>query len=273
MADPITEVEADRSEAVSAAPIAGSRLFIETSIFIWRRNRSRPVIRRIRKRMGEWYCVTSTYVRAEYLATVLGAAVDLYAVLQRSEDVQDAAGRWRSRQGGRRDIGDWLLGLLRDRHSDREESLLLLRVLIEEDIFRWFDECQCELTDATECGAANASVSWNAPAPMMGPRFPPPDAPTGLRTFLASKRTELEQFLKDLPTPPDKHWGPIHESIGRVLSGRYELGLRKWQKMADLVIALEAHEHNCYVYTTNARHFTPVCRSLGIGVVCETASD
>lgn len=49
-----------------------------------------------------------------------------------------------------------------------------------------------------------------------------------------------------------------------LLAGEYNLGLRKWQKISDVVIALEAQHASCEVYTGNGQHFEVLCGAIQI---------
>ena len=255
-------------------PGQSQELFVETSIFIWRLNRPRGIRRRIDARLRNGHPVTSTYVKAEYIHTVLRAAVRLYVILVSRRDVQEAAAQWRSVPGGGQvDLGHWLIEGFLARADGYDQAERSLRNLIDLEIMAWFDECGCELTDVTRCAAASARVIWADGGPSIGSSFPPATAPAGLQEFLGGKRPELTNLRAVLADEQGSHWPRVCKALDMLLEGDHSLGLRQWQRMGDLVIALEAHHHGCSVYTTNKVHFAPVCQSLGIGVVPETTKD
>jgi hypothetical protein len=131
-------------------------LFLETTIHILRRTGSNDRKTRIARNIRGRHVITSTYVQSEYVNTFLRAAVDMYNLVQDAEDVLDACGRWDQERGGHYKMGMGALMIaIVESSLDKDEVLTRLRGLIEKDIPAWFAQDVEEITDATQCEAAN----------------------------------------------------------------------------------------------------------------------
>ena len=106
------------------------RLFVETTIHIWRLTATNASKRRIHSTIKSADCVTSTYVEAEYVNTCLRAAVEAYNCIIASEDYDDALGRWERFYAGQYKLGIrfLIISLFRD-NKEREAVLRRLREL------------------------------------------------------------------------------------------------------------------------------------------------
>lgn len=239
-------------------------LFTETTIHIWRHTASNEVKRRIERNLRERYVIASTYVKAEYINTFLRAAVNAYNVVTASEDLDDALGRWETRWGSQYRLGiRQLFSLVLRGAADKEAVLRRLRHMIEVTILLWFDETVREVTDATRCEAAQARARFNGETFELTLKFPPEEAPEGLREFLAQKHDLLQQAREGVASE-SRHWKSVRESLNQLLQGNYRLGTTAWQRLSDIIIALEAHASGSEIYTGNVKHFKPVCEAIGL---------
>ena len=241
-----------------------SRLFVETTIYIWRHTATNAAKRRINDKLNSAHCVTSTYVQAEYINTYARAAVEAYNCIVASEDYQDAFGRWESYYASQYKLGVRFLvdAIFRD-NNEKEAALRRLKELIEHRLLLPFHpRAQTfEVIDSTRCAAAHVRPYMNGNVYILLLDFPPPVAPSGLQNFLEQKRPLLMQIEAAI-TSNDKHWRMVKRGLQMLLAGEYNLGLRKWQKIADVVIALEAHHASCEIYTGNVQHFEVICGAI-----------
>jgi hypothetical protein len=62
----------------------------------------------------------------------------------------------------------------------------------------------------------------------------------------------------------DKHWRRVKEGLTKLLEGNFAVGVRAWQRLGDAIIALEAQERESDLYTTNRKHYGPLCTAIGL---------
>ena len=238
-------------------------LLIETTIFIRRLLGSRDEQTRIDNNLKDRFRISSTTVMAEYKATLLLAAVDIYNCVAVSYDVADAIGRWDKYQGGRYKRGaNLLLRALLTSAGDKESVLTRLEELIEVTLPLVLDELVDELIDPTECKAARAEPRFIQGAYELPINFPTAEAPEGLRSFLLSQHQRLVQLHDALPTGR-KYFRQVKRDLARLLSGNFALGVRAWQRLTDVIIALEVPAES-ELYTTNLVHFHVIADVLGV---------
>ncbi len=238
-------------------------LFLETTIFIRRLLGSYHERARIDSNLNAVRCISSTYVLAEYKATLLRAAVDMYNCVAASYDVLDAIGRWDKYQGGRYKRGvNLLLRALITSAGDKESVLTRLEELIEVTLPLVFDELVDELIDPTECDSAHVEPRFVEGAYELPIHFPRVTAPEGLRRFLVSQQERLTSLHGALPTGR-KYFRQLERDLSRLLSGDLAIGVRAWQRLTDVIIALEVPK-DCELYTTNLAHFSVIADGLGV---------
>jgi len=243
-------------------------LFLETTIFIRRLLGSHDERALIDSNLKGRFRVSSTTVMAEYKATLLQAAVDIYNCLAASYDVADAIGRWDKYQGGRYKRGiNLLLRALLTSAGDKESVLTRLEELIEVTLPLVFDELVDELIDPTECKAAHVEPRFVQGAYELPINFPTAEASGGLRSFLLSQQQRLVQLHDTLPTGR-KHFRQLKRDLAKLLSDNFALGVRAWQRLTDIVIALEVPLY-CELYTTNLAHFRVITGGLGVKLKAE----
>ncbi len=236
-------------------------LFLETTIFIRRLLGSYDEQASIDSNLKGRFRISSTTVMAEYKATLLQAAVDIYNCLAASYDIADAIGRWDKYQGGRYKRGiNLLLRALLASSGDKESVLIRLEELIEVTLPLVFDELVDELIDPTECSAAHVEPSFYQSAYELPINFPTAEASEGLRSFLLSQQQRLVQLHDTLPTGR-KHFRQLQRDLARLLSDNFALGVRAWQRLTDVIIALEVPAES-ELYTTNLVHFHPITDGL-----------
>jgi len=238
-------------------------LFIETTIFIRRLLGSHDERALIDRNLKASRRISSTYVLAEYKATLLRAAVDMYNCVVASYDIFDAIGRWDRYQGGRYKRGvNLLLRAICSSAGDRESVLIRLEELIEVTLPLVFDELIDEIIDPTECAAALVEPRFVQGAYELLINFPAAEAQEGLRRFLVSQQERLVQLHDALPTGR-KYFRQLKGDLARLLSGDFALGVRAWQRLTDVIIALEVPK-DCELYTTNLAHFRIIADGLGV---------
>ena len=242
-------------------------LFVETTIFIWRITKSREVKQRIQRTLDSRRCVTSTYVRAEYLNTFLRAAVDAYGVCVKAANLHDAWSHAQTRRGGQKELVPTFSHWAVDQGRTREGALRILRRFIEDGVMGWFDEAGCQLQDPTNCAAGDVLPRLEGGVFVMGAAFPPKAAPAGLKQFLQSGSTRVNCIYQRMNQEPGDHSGKVTSALADIQNQRFNLGIRKWQRLGDTIIALEARSVGCgAIYTGNVTHFTPLCQALSIAV-------
>jgi hypothetical protein len=237
-------------------------LFVETTIHIWHHTRSNAVKRRIEATLQARETVSSTYVKAEYLNTYLRAAVEAHRILLQAEDMEDALGYWENYLGSQYKLGVrfLILSVFRD-DSEKRNALHRLQILIEHIIPDRLAKATKTLTDATQCAAANIRPHWNGTNYELVLDFPPSEAPPGLHNFLTRNQALLAKIENSI-TSEDKHWRGVKASIRQILNGQFALGKRSWERLADVIIALEVYECQSEIYTGNVRHFGPLCEAI-----------
>ena len=225
-------------------------LFIETTIFIRRLLGSHDERALIDRNLKASRRISSTYVLAEYKATLLRAAVDMFASLTNdfvlwyncvvaSYDIFDAIGRWDRYQGGRYKRGvNLLLRAICSSAGDRESVLIRLEELIEVTLPLVFDELVEELIDPTECDSAHVEPRFVEGAYELPIAFPAAEAPEGLRRFLVSQQERLVRLHDALPTGR-KYFRQLKRDLTRLLfprsgAGDFAIGVRAWQRLTDV---------------------------------------
>jgi len=247
-----------------------SSLFVETTIFIRLLLGAYSERARIDRNLKAVHRISSTYVLAEYKATLLRAAVDMYNCVVGAEDVADAIGRWDKYQGGRYKRGaNLLLRALITSAGDKESVLTRLEELIEVTLPLVFDELVDELIDPTECYSAFVEPRFVEGAYELPINFPAAEAPEGLRRFVVSQQERLVRLHDALPTGR-KYFRQLKRDLTRLISDEFALGIRTWQRLTDVIIALEVPQ-DCELYTTNLNHFRVIAGGLGVKLYEEKA--
>jgi len=207
---------------------------------------------------------------AEYKATLLRAAVDMYNCVAASYDVVDAIGRWDKYQGGRYKRGaNLLLRAICSSVGNKESVLTRLEEFIDVTLPLVIEEMVDELIDPTECSSAFVEPRFYQGAYELPIDFPAAEAPNGLRDFLVSQQKRLVQLHDALPTGR-KYFRQLKRDLANLLSGELALGIRAWQRLTDVIIALEVPQ-DCELYTTNLNHFRVIAGGLGMKLYKEQA--
>lgn len=242
---------------------AGRPLFVETTIHIWRHTTPNAVKRRINNTLKQRYSITSTYVKAEYINTFLRAGATIYNVLLDSDDIEDALGRWENQWGSQYKLGvRSLFSVVLKGADDKEAALRRLRQMIEVTYLAWFEDSIKEIVDPTDCEAAHRRPHFNGTYYELPPKFPSVDAPAGLRDFLTRYQPFLERLRESLSTERDEHWEKIQSSLNTLIEGQFTLKLTDWQRLSDVVIALEADWGKSELYSGNLKHFRVICQVI-----------
>ena len=238
-------------------------VFLETTIFFRRLLGSKVQRRSISKALKGHQRLSSTYIQAEYYNAAFRSATQMYNLLCDTTSIEDAVAEWNKQRGEhyRRGIEMLLLAVCR-RNADRYETIDELAYFIEEAIGEVFKTNVDVLFDETSSSQfvrlpqiVEGRYVWDI-------SFPPPVAPKSLQVFL-SENTERLKLIHDYLSEERKQMETIVRDIDRILAGEFNLGIRAWQRLGDVIIALEVPE-NCALFTTNRQHFEPLCRVLGI---------
>lgn len=238
-------------------------LFIETTIFIRRLLGPRDERAEIDRKKEDRHCISSTYVLAEYKATLLNAAVDMYNCVASSDDVTDAIGRWNRYRGGRYKRGvNLLLQAICSSAGDKESVLIRLEEFIEVTLPLYFDELIDELIDPTACQAAHVEPRKVSGAYELPINFPPSEAEEGLRDFLIRRQERLARLHEILPTGR-KYFRQLKRDLANLLPKDFALGVRAWQRLSDVIIALEVPKDS-ELYTLNLSHFRVIAGGLSV---------
>lgn len=238
-------------------------LFLETTIFIRRLLGSRADRMGIARNLETRHTLSSTYVLAEYKATLLSAAVDMYNCVVASEDIIDAIGRWNRYRGGKYKRGvNLLLQAICSSAGDKESVLIRLEEFIEVTLPLQFDELIDELIDPTGCQTAHVETRKVSGAYELPINFPPSEAEEGLRDFLLKHFERLVELHDALPEGR-KYFRQIKKDLDRLLKKDFALGVRAWQRLSDVVIALEVQKES-ELYTLNLTHFRVIANVFGV---------
>ena len=238
-------------------------LFLETTIFFQWLLGSKSDKIRILHVLGGNQRLSSTYVQAEYHTAAFRAVVSMYNLLCNMSSIEDAVAEWNKQRGGhyKRGIEMLLIAICRSR-ADRAETIDQLAYFIEEEIPLAFDANVDVLLDETGYSQFVSLPKIVEGRYVWDISFPPPVAPKSLQVFL-SENTERLKLIHDYLSEERKQMETIVRDIDRILAGEFNLGIRAWQRLGDVIIALEVPE-NCALFTTNRQHFEPLCRVLGI---------
>jgi hypothetical protein len=246
-------------------------LFVETTILIWLLTMPASVQARIQQALRERVPISSTFVKAEYINTYLRAAIAVFNLIAGAETLEEAHRRWQAdfRSHSKLEVHHFITVLLAD-EKNKDAALRRLRHVIETSVWLHFNEITKQVTNATQCQAAGVRPHWNGTNYELPLDFPPAEAPDGLRDFLTRHRALLAKIENDIASN-DKHWRSVKSSIRQLRNGQFTLGKRAWERLSDVIIALEAYESQSEIYTGNVKHFGPLCEAIQLPMKPETA--
>ncbi len=260
-------------------------LFLDTTTQIarhWHGDTEREEIRRQLKG-SNLYC--SVYVKRQYKATLLLAAIGLYNLLIRFNDLARAlreSDNYRSAQiAGIRltqnvqkriqQVGHWML-----EYRDYEEQKLRLEDLIEDVWEELFNEAlETPLIDETGCHYAEgvsemgASGAYN-PIEVSCTLREPPECK--IQEFWGNHRIQLELLanmdINSIEAEPKDTYElqKVKDHAKQIIQGKSSHGQRCTVHLSDAIICLESTHcpETVAVHSTNKKHFRPLCEMLGV---------
>ena len=248
-------------------------LFLDTTIQIERVVGSRARQAELRKELAGYQLVTSTYILGEYLRTLVKDATQLYHLVLSHEHLDDVMTAM-AQHPNKREAGRMLLlwaNVQREGVYGRGHILDMLENYINVTLVNRFLAGIGDLLDMTECGLAKerpTAIGYH-PVERRHERYYLRAQCTRrikecvLAERLAVWRSELQAVADGLRNPPDSALARMGTLATRLLDEPDLVRGRTctWS-LGDLVIALELPAE-MPLYTTNHRHFEPLCALLG----------
>jgi hypothetical protein len=244
---------------------AVQRVFLDTTIQIERVTGTRSRQAEIAQALTGVQVLTSTYVLGEYLRTLVQDAIVLYNLVLKSEelfDVETQIAHLLNKRSASRCLLLWA-ALHRSGIYERSKLLRTLRIYLEHGLVNRFMTGVDEVLDTTACGLARE-------------RPVPHGATFHLRTQCTRRVRECDLVARLLAQQP------MIRILADGLKDHSEVALARMAALCsqilddpdiargrnctwylgDLVIALEMPA-DAALYTTNQRHFEPLCELLG----------
>ncbi len=243
----------------------GQRIFLDTTIQIERVTATRARQIEIEHALAGVQVLTSTYVLGEYLRTLVQDALVLYNLVNTTEHLYDVETRMANllnKRSASRCLLLWA-SLHRSGIYERAKLLRTLRVYIDYGLANRFMAGIDELLNTTACGLAQEQ-----PVPY--------GATYQLRTQCTRRvvECELAERLAEQPALIHILADGLQDHAEAALARMAHLctqiladpqvarGRNCTWYLGDLVIALEMPA-DALLYTTNHRHFAPICDLLG----------
>ncbi len=245
--------------------IASPRVFLNTTIQIERATATRARQAEIARTLAGAHVITSSYVLGEYLRTLVQDALVLYNLVRTTEqpyDVETQTAHLLNKRSASRCLLLWA-SLHRAGVYERAKLLRTLRVYIEYGLVNRFMLGVDELRDTMACGLARERPVPLGETYRLRRQCTRRVKECDLGERLAEHQSEVQVLadgLKDHPDGALARMGALCSHISEdpdVARGRN----CTWY-LGDLVIALELPP-DAVLYTTNRRHFKPLCALLG----------
>jgi predicted nucleic acid-binding protein len=244
---------------------AALRIFLDTTIQIKRVIATQARQAEIGRALAGAQVISSTYVLGEFLRTLVQDALVLHNLALRSEqlyDVETQIAHLLNKRSASRCLLLWAslhrLGLY-----ERPKLLRTLRIYIEYGLVNRFMLGVDELLDTTACGLAR-----ERPAPLgevyrLRTQCTRPAKECDLAERLAEHQSELRVLANGLKDHPESALARVSGLCRRILEDpAMARGRNCTWYLGDLIIALELPA-DAALYTTNHRHFEPLCTLLG----------
>lgn len=244
---------------------ANQRVFLDTTIQIERVTGTSKRQAEIAQALTGVQVLTSTYVLGEYLRTLVQDAIVLYNLVLKSEDLFDVEteiAHLFNKRSASRCLLLWA-ALHRSGIYDRAKLLRTLRIYLQHGLINRFMTGVDEVLDSTACGLARE-------------RPVPHGATFQLRTQCTRRVLECELVARLQAQPamirtladglqghPEAALARMADLCSQILADPdIARGRNCTWYLGDLVIALEMPA-DAALYTTNQRHFAPLCELLG----------
>lgn len=244
---------------------AVQRVFLDTTIQIERVTGTRSRQAEIAQALAGVEVVTSTYVLGEYLRTLVRDAIVLYNLVLKSEelfDVETQIAHLLNKRSASRCLLLWA-ALHRSGIYDRAKLLRTLHIYLQHGLVNRFMTGVTEVLDTTACGLAQ-----ERPVPH-GATFQLRTQCTRrvLECDLVARLLEQKPMIRILADGLKEHSETALARMADLCSQILDdpdiaRGRNCTWYLGDLVIALEMPA-DAALYTTNQRHFAPLCELLG----------
>ncbi|MEM7539833.1 MAG: hypothetical protein AAF639_47195 [Chloroflexota bacterium] len=241
------------------------KLFLETTIQIERATAIRTRQREIADILQKHYVLTSTYVLGEYLRTLVSDAILLLDLVEANEQMYDVetqmAGLFSKRSLSRCVL---LWGMLhRSGHHRRKGIITKLRNKLDYEFVERFMFGIDQIVDMSACGLAKERPLIYEGKYTLRSQCTRRVKECELVAVLTKHRDELQILADGLSRNEDKSLARMGELCTKILDNPdIARGRNCTWHLGDLVIALEMPS-DAMMYTTNRRHFEPICGLLG----------
>jgi len=248
--------------------MTGSRptLFLDTTIQIERVVGSRARQAALQRELAGYELMTSTYVLGEYTRTLVRDAVQFHNLVlayEHMDDVMTAIAQHRNKREGGRMMLLWA-NLLRERVYSRAHALDTLELYIEMGLVNRFLTGMDEVLGATEC-----SLAQERPTPVGEAYHLRAQCTRRVKECALPERLagEWRDGVAAVASGLCDHSDPALDRMGRLAQRILDdpdtaRGRNCTWYLGDLIIALECPPEAA-LYTTNRRHFEPLCALLG----------
>ncbi len=242
-----------------------TKLFLDTTIQIERITATHERQREIAEACRGKELVTSAYVLGEYLRTLVADAALLYRLVCAAAQLYDVETRIANlfnQRSASRCLLLWA-ALHRSGIYDREMILAKLRIYLQYGLVNRFMVGIDEFIDHTDCGLAKERPLLSGEHCQLRTQCVRRVKECELARFLTHHKAEIEILAAGLSAHADRSLARMAELCTLLLEDPDVARGRSctWY-LGDLVIALEAPSEAA-IYTTNLRHFEPICALLG----------
>ncbi len=248
-----------------------SEVFLETTIQIDRILGDEASKATIEAHLLEQNVITSTYVHMEFNRTVVDDFIAVHAAVSAEQHLGDAL--MRLRQGNRRfrprsldrclHIWGILLNQLEDESFTREKLLDILELYIEQLLLRRFMAGVDQVVNATDCDLPKDKPRSADGRYVLEVTCRRQTARCRLPGFMSENLNVLEKVRFRSLESSEQELQVIGETIS-VAQGNWQVakGQKNCWRLGDLIIVLESPA-DAAIYTTNRKHFEPLCAALG----------
>jgi len=240
-------------------------VFLDTTVFADRFFGGRDARREIDSAISGHTVKSSGYVREQFRATFLRAAVMVHNALRTTPDPAevllqtDHFAFFQKGEGVK--ARKVLSNLLRHQNSNAEAMLVTLQRLVEFDLMSSFDRL-ATLTDDTKCCQCpddpkaddNGIYRFSKKCTLDDPR------PCAIKEFWQKRQVALTVLAAQPTAHPEK----TRKAAAEVVQGKPARGQRCFVHLSDAVIVAEA-EPNSTLLTSNTVDFNPIAEAFGEG--------
>jgi len=214
--------------------------------------------------------ISSVCVLGEFKQTFVHDAILFHKILVDSSNTSEALKRLPSFSARmHKRAVDIFASITEDGNTDKTDVLDTLERWILWELVHRFHYGLVAVVNYTNCRKARATVVKHGEKyeidGLSCSKQNPPDC--AILDFLKGHRAEFQQILDAIDKLPikDKDQVSMVNAGQKVLEGQDTPFGLNCKALMDIVIALEAPKE-CAIYTTNKKHFEPVCKALGLNL-------